>query len=296
MGIIKEKYKTFELCPECKSILISIKEKGETVCRQCGLVINEREFILSLSEKKVYNQEEKAKKKRTGPFISPLLQDIGLSTSIYKNKIHNQDLKRVIKRNTYLSWKNRNILNAIIELKRICFNLDIPSYIRIAALRLYKEAFKSNIFKGRSIKGMVAACLYYSIKKKHIPITFQEILNETNVSSKTIKNCYMTLIKTFKLKVPIINPISFIPRYTADLNLNIEVETLTTKILLSYLRKTWINGINPRGLCAGAIYLASKLKKIKINQKKIAEIVGVTAVTLRSRYRELINSLNLISI
>ncbi len=32
------------LCPECKGDLISIIEKGEIVCYQCGLVISEREI------------------------------------------------------------------------------------------------------------------------------------------------------------------------------------------------------------------------------------------------------------
>ena len=30
------------LCPECRGTIITIQEKAEQVCSQCGLVINER--------------------------------------------------------------------------------------------------------------------------------------------------------------------------------------------------------------------------------------------------------------
>ena len=44
---------------------------------------------------------------------------------------------------------------------------------------------------------------------------------------------------------------------------------------------------------SGALYLASKIKDKNITQKKIADTVGITEVTLRSRYKELVKKLNI---
>jgi len=45
MKIKIEKYDSLDSCPECNGEIISIKEEGEVVCVDCGLIINERESI-----------------------------------------------------------------------------------------------------------------------------------------------------------------------------------------------------------------------------------------------------------
>lgn len=291
--IVNNKQYYQEFCPECHGNVISVQEKGETVCSQCGLIINEKEFVLSYGEKRAFNREEKAKKARTGILISPLLSDIGLCTLIDKKNIHNPDLKRAVKRDSYLSWKNRNLLIAITELKRLSSNLNIPSYVIKVAFELYKRIYKNNLIKGRSIKGMAAACIYYACKTEKIPRSFQEILDESPISCKTIKKCSKIIFNHFNLKLPSTNIVSFIPKYIVELGLNINVEKLAIKILDSFLKKTPNNGKNPKGLCAGVIYLASKLRNIKVTQKDISKIIGITEVTLRSRYKELISKIDL---
>ncbi|MFX1322777.1 MAG: transcription initiation factor IIB family protein [Promethearchaeota archaeon] len=285
--MIKEKINTYNSCPECTGSIISIKQRGENVCNQCGLIISERELDFSHNEIRTYNKQDEIKKQRLCPPISPLLPDLKLCTIIDEKEIYNPELKRAVKRDSYISWKSKNILIAITELKRIAHNLNLPDYIKEDALRIYKKALKMNILKGRSIIGMIAACIYYVCKEKGLPRTFQEILNETSTSENKVKSCYKTLIFQLHLKVHNINPISLIPKYIADLGLDIEVERIAVKFLLSNFEKVSFCGKDPKGLCAGAIYFASKIKNVLINQRVIAEKVGVTVVTLRSRYKEL---------
>lgn len=136
---------------------------------------------------------------------------------------------------------------------------------------------------------MVAACLYYICKEKKIPITFQEILNETPISEKKVKSCYRILINSLNLKAQITNPIVLIPKFITKLGLSFEVEKTTIKILESFLKTHSIGGLNPKGICAGAIYSASKFKNVKISQKRIGDIVGVADATIRTRYKTIKN-------
>ena len=278
-------------CPECGGMIQNFEERGETVCRQCGLIIFERGLDLSHSGIRAYTKQEKDKKERTGCPISILMPDIGLSTIIERNKIKNPDLRRAAKWNTHMTWEKRNMLIAITELKRIGSNLNFPERVKKAAVRLYKEVFKRKLLRGRSINGMVAACSYFVCKEEKVPITLQEILDEASINSNIVKKCYKILVRELNLKSPHIDPVSLIPRYCADLGLSIEEEKEAINVLQYFIRTTSICGKDPKGLCAGAIYLVAKLKNRRVSQKEISLIIGVTEVTLRSRYKELLKSL-----
>lgn len=278
-------------CPECGGGTITIQQRGETVCRQCGLVIAEKEVDISHSGIRAYSKQEKDKKERTGCPISILMPDIGLSTIIDRTKIKSPDLRRAAKWNTHLSWEKRNMLIAITELKRIGGNLNFPERAKKAAVRLYKDVFKKNLLRGRSINGMIAACAYYVCKKEKVPITLQEILDEASINDNIVKKCYKILVRELNLKSPHIDPVSLIPRYCADLGLSINIEKVAIKVLKIFIANTSICGKDPKGLCAGAIYLVSKLKNHKVSQKDISRAIGVTEVTLRSRYKEFLQNI-----
>jgi len=290
----KEEVKSFSSsCPECGGKTISIQEKGEIVCGQCGLVINERILDTSHSGKRAFTKQEKEKREGTGSPISILLPDMGLSTIIDKTSIKSPDLKRAAKWNSRMTWDKRNMLIATTELKRIASNLNLPDHVKKAAIRLYINAFKKKLLRGRSINGMVAACLYFACRERKIPRTLQEILEESAISAKNVRRCYRTLIRELNLKVPSTDPISLIPRYVAELGLDVDVEKMTIKTLQVFISNNSTSGKDPKGLCAGALYLVSRQKNKRVSQKEIANIVGITEVTLRSRYKELVNKLNI---
>ena len=284
-----------ETCPECNGNIILIKEKGETVCCQCGLIIYERQLDLSHNDRRIYNKEDSSKKARLGPPISPLIPDITLCTYIDKKSIYNSDLKRAVIRDSNLPWRSRNLVIASKELKRLGHNLNLPRFILEEAFSLYKKAFKNKMLKGRSIIGMISACIYYSCKSKSIPRTFHEILYETPIADKIVKKCYNSLVHELNLKVLNTNPMSFIPRFAAELNLGFDIEIIARKILLPMTKKNLFCGKDPKGFCAGALYFACKIKHLGISQKKIAKVVGVTEVTLRSRYKEFLQNIKLIN-
>jgi len=282
-----------EICPECAGSIISLNQIGEIVCSQCGLVINERSVDVNHSDKRAYTSQEKKQREHTGAPISSLLPDMGLTTVINKKDIKDPDLKRAVKWNTRITWEKRNLLIATTELKRISSNLNLPNHIKFEAIKLYKEAFKKKLLRGRSINSMIAACIYLAIRLKKIPRTLQEILEESAENEKDIRRCYRVLIRELNIKSPNTDPSTLIPTYIANLNLNHEVEETATKIVNAFSSNFSTSGKDPKGIVAGALYLACKIKGLELTQKQIADIVGVTEVTLRSRFKELSTKLNI---
>ncbi len=293
MEIISDFNNVTNICPECGGQIIYVQAKGEDVCGHCGLIISERMLDIAHGSKRAYNHQEKSAREQHGSPISILLPDMGLSTVIDRKNITNPDLKRAAKWNSRVTWEKRNLLIATTELKRISSNLNLPDHAKREAMRLYKQAFAKKLLRGRSINGMVAASIYFACKKKKIPRTLQEILDQTSESAKNVRRCYITLVKELKLKVPSINPISLISRFIVELGLNAEIENTTNKIISKYVKNIPISGKDPKGICAGSLYLACKIHNKNVTQKNVAEVVGVTEVTLRSRYKELIKKLKI---
>ena len=193
--MISEKFSNTTNCPECGGMIISIQESGDTLCSSCGLVFDEKNIDFSHSGRRAFTMAEKQQRARTGAPLSILSPDIGLTTVINRNDIRNPDLKRAAKWNSRISWQKRNMLIATTELKRICSNLNLPEYIKEQAMYLYKQAFDKKLLRGRSINGMVAACIYFAIRSKRLPRSIQEIIEETTTDPKEVKRCYSALIR-----------------------------------------------------------------------------------------------------
>ncbi len=46
------------MCPECQGNTVVVQERGETVCKQCGLVVGERGLDISHSGIRDYSKHE----------------------------------------------------------------------------------------------------------------------------------------------------------------------------------------------------------------------------------------------
>jgi len=281
-----------DYCIECEGSIIYTPEIGETVCNQCGLVINERGLDLTNSDKRIYGEQQYMNRKQYGSLITPLTPAVGLHTVLLTEEITNPDFRRVAKWNTRLTWNEKNILIATTELRRISSNLNLPYYVKVSAIKIYKKLNKMNILKGRSINAMVAACIYYSCRKWRVNRMFKEILEETSCSEKEIRRCFHVLLNELNLNVPAVDLNSLIPKYALKLKLDRSVVNSVITLLESNKDSMFIMGKDPKGVCAGALYLICKFKNMNVNQERIAEVVGVSIVTIRSRYKEFLKNLN----
>ena len=291
METVKDNTYNLNACPECGGA--PTEGFGQLVCRQCGLVLDERIPDFAHSGRRAFTRDEKSGREGIGDPISKLIPNISLTTVIDKNQIKNPDLKRAAKWDTRISWEKRNLLIATTELKRIAGNLSLPEHVKEKAMGLYKQVFKKGLLKGRSINAMVAACLYFSLRTNKIPKTLDDVLEHTTVSGRDIRKSYVVLVRELNLKVPVRDPVSLIPRFLSELGLDSDFEALTVDLIQKYTSKVHISGKDPKGICAGAIYLASKLKNKVRTQKEISAAVGVTEVTLRSRFKELVKILGI---
>jgi transcription initiation factor TFIIB len=77
------------------------------------------------------------------------------------------------------------------------------------------------------------------------------------------------------------------------LGLSDRVQAKAIEILKNAKKSEVISGKGPTGVAAAAIYIASVLVGEKRTQREVADIVGVTEVTIRNRQKELVEKLGI---
>jgi len=89
-------------------------------------------------------------------------------------------------------------------------------------------------------------------------------------------------------------PSYYIRRFSNQLGLASNVETVAVRILNAATTMRLTSGRGPLGIAAAATYIASALVNERRTQREIAEQANVTEVTIRNRYKELIESLEIV--
>jgi len=261
-------------CPICGSEkLIYDPERGEIVCAKCGYVVAQN-IVDSGPEWRAFDADQRARRGRVGAPVTYTIHDKGLSTMIdWRNKdIHGHDISSTTRAQMYRlrKWQRRirvsdaaerNLAFALSELDRMASQLQLPRNLKEMAAVLYRKAVMEHLIRGRSIEGVTAACLYAACRMAKIPRTLDEIEEVARVDKKEIGRSYR-----------------FIAR---ELNLKLAVKRGLT------------SGRGPMGVAAAALYIASVLEGEKRTQREVAEVAHVTEVTVRNRYKELVEKLGI---
>jgi len=306
----KEKLGEFEKatveCPECGThTLVHDYEKAELVCNKCGLVVDAN-FIDQGPEWRAFDYEQSIKRSRVGAPMTYTVHDKGLSTLIdWRNRdSHGKSVSSTSRAQLYhlRKWQRRirlsnaterNLAFTLSELDRMESALGLSQNVRETAAIVYRKAVERNLIRGRSIEGVTAAVLYAVCRQCNVPRTLDEIGEVSRVSRKEIGKTYRFISRELGLKLIPTSPIDYVPRFCSALNLRGEIQSKTVEILRQASEKELTDGRGPTGMAAAAIYIASILCGDRRTQSKIAKVTGVTEVTIRNRYHELSEGLEI---
>jgi transcription initiation factor TFIIB len=286
-------------CPRCSSAeLISDLENGETVCSKCGLVIDE-DIVDMGPEWRAFTPREKNERQRTGLGMSYTLYDKGLSTvfkgnrDAYGNPLKDETrikmdrLRRYDNRSKFDETWRRNLSIAMAELDRMTTALHLPQNLKEQSALLYRKSLKMDLIRGRSIDAFVAATIYATCRQNNLPRPLREISKLSTREHGEIARTYRLILREMNLKMPIDDPMKFVPSIASKLNLRRDTEQMAVQILVNAKKSNSLSGKDPRGLAAAALYMACIRNEDKRIQKDVANAAGTTEVTLRNRLRGL---------
>lgn len=294
-----------EKCPECNSKDLKYDyERAEISCNNCGLVI-EDEIIDQGPEWRAFDHEQRNSRTRTGAPKTYTVHDKGLTTMIdwkdkdiygrnipVRNRAQWYRLRKWQRKIRISGGAERNLAFALGELDREANKLSLPRSIREDASKVYRDAVEHKMVRGRSMEGVVAAALYIACRRCNVPRTLDEISEVSRVTKKEIGRTYRFLTRELGIKILPPSPANYIPRFTSELGLSPLVEARAIEILDHVKSVGLSSGKGPAGLAAAALYIASTMLNEKKSQRNIASVAGVTEVTLRNRYKEIAETLD----
>jgi transcription initiation factor TFIIB len=290
------------VCPECGGSLASDSERGETVCEECGLVVEEDEIDPG-PEWRAFDASEKDQKSRVGAPTTNMMHDKGLSTNIgwqdkdaYGNALSSRQREKMQRLRTWnerfrtRDSKERNLKQALGEIDRMASALGLPENVRETASVIYRRALDEDLLPGRSIEGVATSSLYAAARQAGTPRSLDEIANVSRVEKDEIARTYRYVVRELGLEVKPADPESYVPRFASDLELSEAVERRARELLSNAKRQGVHSGKSPVGLAAAAVYAASLLANEKVTQNEVSDVANISEVTIRNRYHELLEA------
>lgn len=301
----EKRFQEIDECPECGSRNLELNStRAEVVCSKCGLVLEENKVDPG-PEWGIYDAEKCA---RTGPPADILINDKLTTVIDWKNKdlkgkyissdtvVKMGRLRRIQRRLRISSPKDRNLSIALGELNRMASALGIPKPIEKTAAVIYRKAMECDIIRGRSIEGMMTACLYAACKKHKVSRTLDEIAEVSRVPRLEIGRCYRTISAELKLGIHPASPLEFIPRFCSPFEFPDKIVHAGAEEIIKQAERLGLtSGKGPEGIAASAIYIASRntIFRDLVTQSKLAKVSGVTEVTIRNGYKRLVKDLQI---
>lgn len=292
---------TIKKCPECGKTRMEFRpEMGEVICKSCGFVIEEKMIDFG-QEWREFDHDQAAKRRRTGAPMTYTKYDRGLGTDVgQKGDIYKLKSKEKNKFFRLRKWQyristaiERNLKLALAELKRVASYLKLPKSVEEESARIYTMAVQRGLVRGRSMESVVAGALYAACRRHEVPRTLDELSEASGIDKKEIGRTYRFVTRELGIRILPSNPVDYIPRFASALKLGPETQSKSVEILEMAQRSELTSGRGPTGIAAAALYVAALINSEKRTQREVADVAGVTEVTIRNRYKELIKKLDL---
>jgi len=287
-------------CPECSGQLVTDEEHGETVCRECGLVVESDEIDRG-PEWRAFDSAERDSKSRVGAPTTNMMHDKGLSTNIgwqdkdaYGKSLSSNQRQKMQRLRTWnerfrtRDSKERNLKQALGEIDRMASALGLPKAVRETASVIYRRALDEDLLPGRSIEGVATAALYAAARQLNNPRSLDEFAAVSRVEKMEMTRTYRYIVRQLGLEVKPADPEQYVPRFVSRLDLNEEVEREARALLRAAKDAAVTSGKSPVGLAAAAVYAAALLTNQKVTQSQVGEVADISEVTIRNRYKELL--------
>lgn len=292
-------------CPRCGGTsFVRDYEMGELICQGCGCVIETR-FIDLGPEWRAFTQDQKDRRTRVGAPLIDSIHDRGLATVI---DWHDKDafghklspvqralsfrLRKWQRRSRVSTAVERNLAYVLSGISKITSSLGLPKGIAEMASNVYRRTLMNYSLKGKSTKGMAEASIYLVCRRCGIAKTLGEIAKVTTTTKKEIGRSYRYLLRCLDFNMEPADPLVYSTKFINQLALSGDTELLASKLIRASKELMITSGKGPAGIAAATTYIASILNNERRTQREVAETADVTEVTIRNRYRELTEKLD----
>ncbi|MFC7157750.1 transcription initiation factor IIB family protein [Halomarina halobia] len=286
-------------CPECSGQVQTTAI--ETVCEDCGLVIDEQQIDHGPEWR--FFADDETTRERTGAPLTPARHDRGLSTTIGRKRdgrgrtlsgAKQRQLGRLRREQTWARWQStadQNLAHGLGEVRRIASALDFGTSIRDQACTLFRSAQNEDLLRGRSIEAIAAASVYGACRCNGLSRTLEETDAVARCERSELTTAYNTLNSELGLPAQPVTPRAFLPKLASDLDLRDRIRHRARELAEVAAEAGISNGSHPAGVAAACLYTTAQECEWSVTQTRVAEAADVSTVTLRTHYEAIIDAL-----
>ncbi len=285
-------------CPMCHSThRISDPVRAETVCGECGLVLDDSTSLASTAPP-IASTATEGSGRGIGPFVAPggVRRSLGSTLTLsrdgqgrrlgWRRRYEFQHLKRVMSRQTArVADGPLDRSPARAEILQSVHRLGVPDIVGTEAERVFAAARTAGVFRGRSLSACVGAAVYAACRRFTIPRTLGEVSVAVGGRRSEVGRTFKMVQRSGVIAVPGVGSKAFLTRYAQELALSPKVRSTVESMLETTRDDAELSGLSPHGLVAALIYLAAERNGEHRSRAQVARVSAVTEVTLRSTCR-----------
>lgn len=276
------------ICNHCNSTIF-MKDDNLLTCSKCHNIIDN--VIDCAAEWRYYNGDDNKSEdpSRCGLPTNSLLPKSSLGSIIGRGSKDSKDLHCIRKLQTWTSmpYSERKLLNVFEKFTNNTNNMGISGKVLYDAKIMYKNVSSLKISRGDNNDGLIASCVYYACIINKVPRSVKEISDMFNISQVVLTKGNSRFQKLNPMNVYSTSPHDFISRFGSILNMSQEDIISCIELSKFLYNEDIIRDNSPTSSAAGILSYYCFKKKLDITKKYIANICGVSEVTVTKSIKHL---------
>lgn len=192
---------------------------------------------------------------------------------------------------------------------RLAPRLTLPENVRARSHEIFEKSRSKGMLKGRTTEVVALASVYMACRQNNLSRSLGELAKRAlnfgpigqgrleGISKKEMESRVFSIYKRIRdeldIEVSAPGPSGHVARIGRILELSPETLEEAEKIVEGARDENIVSGRSPEGVAAGAVYLSSAMSNEEVTQREVADVAGVTEITVRTRYKELKEKLDL---
>ncbi len=283
------------VCPP--EAIIYDEIRGEYICTETGEVLEDHVFNYG-PEWRIHEPGRLDERIRAGAPLTNKVHDHGIHTEIDSHTLIGRKLGKINKGVRVVSSREKRLVRALRLMNETIGRLNLPNsnMLKDETGAIIQRLHKRGLIKKKNYRALVAAAILIAANNLGTPIDKSLIMHSCEVTATEIWKAQMKIRRDSgeHIKVKPIDPRKYIDQMAAKLSVSSAVKSLAMIIATVAKRDGLTSGKGPRGVAAASLYIASVLLDERRTQREVSNMVDVSEVTIRNRYRDLIDNLLII--
>jgi transcription initiation factor TFIIB len=263
--------------------------RGEFICAETGEVLEER-LVDTGKEWRSFSTASNRERAETPNTLK--VHDMGFHTEIDGTSWIGRRLSELNSMSRVISSDEKKLSRALKLSNEVINKLPTPSAARLKEEvgLILRKLVKSGTIGRKKMGAYVAAAVICAAENLNIPVNTRDIVDWCGTTLSDVWDALMRIRRDLGIvKSRSYDPRTLVLSYAHKAGLPNQVTTLAMKIVEAGKTSGTLLSKGPQGVAVASLYVASILLNIRKTQSMISKETEVSEVTVRNRYKDIID-------